>query len=166
MVSGDRARLLDLAKGEKDPELRREAVRQLGAMGAQDELWTLYQADAPTEDRKNILRSLFVAGNATRLLEVARTDKDPELRRSAIQNLGVLGSKRGGEGLASIYESDKDASIRKAVIQALFVQGNAKALVDIGRKETDPELKKEIVSKLSVMRSKEATDFLMELLNK
>jgi len=52
------------------------------------------------------------------------------------------------------------------VIQGLFVQGNAKALVDLARKETDPSVKKEIVGKLSVMGSKEATDYLMEILNK
>lgn len=163
MVGGERARLVELAKSEKDAELRREAVRQLGSMGAQEELWTLYQGESSVENRESILRAMFVAGNATRLLEVARTDKEPALRRAAIRQLGVMG-KRGGEGLGSIYESDKDVTIRKAVINALFVQGNAKALVDLARKETDPELKKEIVSKLSVMRSKEATDYLMELL--
>ena len=56
--------------------------------------------------------------------------------------------------------------IKKAVVEGLFMQGNAKALVDIARKETDPGLRKELVSRLSMMKSKEATDFLEELLNK
>ena len=56
--------------------------------------------------------------------------------------------------------------MKRAVIDGLHIQGNAKALVDIARKETDPGLRKDVVSRLSTMKSKEATDFLLELLNK
>jgi hypothetical protein len=38
--------------------------------------------------------------------------------------------------------------------------------VSLARKESDLQLKKEIVSKLSVMRNKEATDYFVEILNK
>jgi hypothetical protein len=41
---------------------------------------------------------------------------------------------------------------------------NAKALVALARRETNPELKKAIISKLSLMRSKEAASYLMEYL--
>ena len=47
-----------------------------------------------------------------------------------------------------------------------FIQGNAKALVNLARNEKDPELRKTAVEKLSVMNSKESTDFMMEILNK
>ena len=60
----------------------------------------------------------------------------------------------------------RNAANKKAVINALFIQGNATALVDIARKETDLNLKKTIVGQLSVMHSKEATDYLMEILTK
>ena len=49
-------------------------------------------------------------------------------------------------------------------MNALFLQNNAKLLVDLARAEKDPQMKKEIVSKLSIMHSKDATDYLMELL--
>ena len=53
------------------------------------------------------------------------------------------------------------------MINALFVQNNAESLVAIARKETDPALKREMVSKLSLMtKSKVAMDYLMEILNK
>ncbi|MEY4095142.1 MAG: hypothetical protein RLZZ53_2341, partial [Acidobacteriota bacterium] len=42
MVAGDKARVLNAALNEKVPELRQEAVRQLGPMGAKDELWQMY----------------------------------------------------------------------------------------------------------------------------
>jgi len=64
----------------------------------------------------------------------------------------------------SIYGSDASPDIRRTVVNALFLQNNGKALVDLARAEKNPEMKKEIVSKLSIMKSKEATDYLMELL--
>ena len=52
------------------------------------------------------------------------------------------------------------------MVQALFVQGNAESLVAIARKETDLEARKDLVQKLSLMKSKVATDYLMEILGK
>ena len=56
MVSGDRTRIVTLAKTETVPELRREAVRQLGVMGAQAELAELYQTETSVEAKKQILQ--------------------------------------------------------------------------------------------------------------
>jgi hypothetical protein len=46
------------------------------------------------------------------------------------------------------------------------VQNNAEALVSLARRETDPAMKKELVQRLSVMKSKVAVDYLLELLGK
>ena len=51
-------------------------------------------------------------------------------------------------------------------VNALFLQQDPKPLIELARKETDPGLKKDIVSRLSMMKSKEATDYMMEILNK
>ncbi len=45
MIAGDRERLLAAAKSEKAPELRMDAIHQLGVMGAQNELWDLYRPE-------------------------------------------------------------------------------------------------------------------------
>ena len=39
-------------------------------------------------------------------------------------------------------------------------------MVDIARKETDMNIKKFIVNQLGIMHSKEATDYMMEILSK
>jgi len=165
MISGQKARVLAAARGEKSEELRKSAIHLLGVMGAQGELWEMYQAEPSVEVKKSILHALFVGGGADRLTEVARTEKDPELRQAAIHSLGVMGS-RTGEVLLSIYQGERSVDIRRQVLHALFVQGNAHALIQIARTEKDPELRKEAVSHLSHMGSKEATEFLIELLNK
>jgi HEAT repeat protein len=165
MVSGQKARVLAAARGEKSEELRKSAIHLLGVMGAQTELWEMYQAESSIEVKKAILHALFVGGGAERLTEVARGEKNPELRKAAIHSLGVMGS-RTADVLLSIYQSDPDREIRKQVLHGLFVQGSVKPLIQIARTEKDPELRKQAVSHLSNMGSKEATDFLVELLNK
>ncbi len=153
MVNGERQRLFDLAQNEKDPELRREAIRQLGVMGARNELWQLYQKETSTDNKEQIIQALFVGGDVDHMLELAKTEKDPTLRRKAIRSLGLMGASRTGEALVGIYASDKDPDDRKEVINALFLENNAKALVDIARAETDPAMKKDLVQKLSRMKS-------------
>ena len=76
--------MVQLASTEKVPELRQEAVRQLGPMGAKDELWTLYQKETTPEIKRQILGSLFVSGDAAHLIDVANTEQNVELRRRAI----------------------------------------------------------------------------------
>ena len=166
MVGGDKERLLSAAQSEQNAELRATAVQQLGVMGAHTELWQLYQKESSADVKKGIIRAMFVGGNHTRMTELAKAESNPELRREAIRNLGLMGARTSGDTLVQIYGSDKDVNVRKAVIQALFVSDNAASLVAIARKEEDPTLKKELVSKLSHMNSKVATDYLIELLNK
>jgi len=165
MASGDRDRLLQAARNEKTPELRVEAIRYLGARGAHDELWQIYQSEQSSEIKEAILRSMHSSGNTERLLHIARSETDPKLRRQAIQSLEGMGH-RSGDALVSLYASEADHENRKHILNALAGQDNAKALIEIARKETNPELRRNIVQRLSHMRSKEATDYLMELLNK
>jgi tetratricopeptide (TPR) repeat protein len=164
MVAGDRERLLSVAKTETTPELRGEAVQQLGVMHAGAELNDLYQTESSADVKKRILQAMFVGGQSDKLIELAKGEKDPELRKNAIHNLGLMRSAGTAGALTAIYASDASADVRKAVVNALFLQSNAKALVDLARAEKSPELKKDIVSKLSLMKSKDATDYLMELL--
>jgi tetratricopeptide (TPR) repeat protein len=164
MVSGDRERLFALAKAETDQSLRSEAVRQLGVMHSSNELSQLYQAEPSVEVKKQILQAMFVGGDADKLIELAKGEKDPELRKSAIHNLGLMKRTGTSEALTGIYASDASLDVKKAVVNALFLQGNAAGLVALARAEKNPEMKKEIVSKLSIMKSKEATDYLLELL--
>jgi hypothetical protein len=50
------------------------------------------------------------------------------------------------------------------VIDALSIQHNAPILVALARAEKDAQLKRRIVERLSTMKSKEATDYMLELL--
>ncbi len=166
MIGGDREHLFSAAKGEKDESLRREAIRQLGLVHGTNELEQLYQTEKSTEVRGEILKAFFLAGEAGKLVQAAQSEKDPELRRTAIRNLGLIHSDESGKALQTIYGKETDRGAREEVLNSFFLQGNATALVAIARTEKDPGLKKAAVSKLALMHSKEATDYLMEILQK
>jgi tetratricopeptide (TPR) repeat protein len=164
MLAGDRDRLLAAAKSETSPELRAEAVRQLGMMGAQAELGQLYKTEASVKVKEQLLQAMFISGASDKLLEMAKAESDAALRKAAVRNLGMMDAKKTGEALVQFYREDKDPAVKKAAIQGLFMQGNATALVSLARSETNPELKKQIVSQLSLMKNKEAQDYMLELL--
>ena len=54
--------------------------------------------------------------------------------------------------------------MREATLKSLFLQQNAKALIELARAEKDPEMKREIIRNLSLVPSKETTDYMMEIL--
>jgi hypothetical protein len=166
MVSGNKERLLSAARSEKNPDLRAAAVHQLGVMGARAELWQMYRAETSPAVKDSLIHAMSISGDMEHLLEIARTDRDPEIRGKAIHRLGILGRERSGAALVSIYRSEKDPDLKRSAIQGLFIQSNAKALVEIARSEPDPKLKSEAVQKLSIMRDKDATEYMLEILNR
>lgn len=159
--------MVNTAKSGANPDLQLRAIRYLGMMGGAEDrelLAGIYRTSSDTSVKRAILQSYFMSGNVDKLAEAARTEKDSELKRTAIRNLGMMNRPGSAEMLVSIYGSDTSVENRKAVVNALFMQHNAKALVDLARNEKDPQVKKEIVSKLSIMKAPEATDYLLELL--
>ena len=164
MVSGSRDNLLTVAKSESNPELKIHAIQLLGNVGGSADLAQLYAGETAPEVKRAIIQGLFIAGNADKLLELAKSEKDAQLRHLAINQLGVMGRSKTGPALVTLYGQETDPDNKKAIINALFVQGNAAALVELARKETDINQKKLMVNELSLMHSKEATDYLMEIL--
>jgi HEAT repeat protein len=164
MISGSRDQLLAAAKSESNPDLKIEAIRQLGNMGGAADLAQLYTNESSPQVKHVIIQAMFVSGNADKLFDLAKGEKDAGLRLEAIRQLGLMGRQKTAPFLIQMYAQDSDQAVKKAVIESLFIQANAPALVDLAKKESDPQMKKRIVERLSMMQSKEATDYLMELL--
>ncbi len=163
-----RQAIVDIAKGKANPDLQRKAISYLGLFGGSDSstaLADIYRSSQDPVVRKQVIESWFLKGDTQRMAELARTEKDPSVRRQAITKLGLMGKKTAPD-LAALYGAETDKQLKKAILNAFFLQGNATSIIEVARKETDPELKREAVSKLSIMGSKEATDFMMEILNK
>ena len=157
--------LVQAAKTEKSG-LRDYAIGALAGFGATAELWQLYQAETTTEGKVMLLRSMYSTSNAEKLLEVARTEKDPKVREEATLALATQKTGVTADTMVSLYNAEQDSQIKQSLVDVLCSQGNAKALVDIARAEKDTKLKLRIVERLSHMKSKEANDYLEELLKK
>jgi HEAT repeat protein len=128
----------DAARGKiGNPDLQLKAIQYLGVFRTKDSLASL--------------------------ADIAKTEKNPEMQAKAIEMLGIMGPDAAPE-LKAIYMANPDKRAKRAALRGLFIQNNAAAIIEIARKETDPELKREAVQQLSVMKSKEATDYMMEIL--
>jgi HEAT repeat protein len=167
MTAGDKQRLLAAAQSEKDSSIRIEAIRLLGAMGSRDALVQLYKSEASDDGKILILRGLMTSESRDAISEIARNEASAEVRRAAIRDMGAMGrGTTSGAELVALYAKEKDPMVRKEILRALFVQEDAKDLIEVARKEPDSDLKVYAVRQLSLMRTKEAQDYMMEILNK
>jgi HEAT repeat protein len=165
-MAGARDELLAAARSERDTQLRKEAINGLAIAGGREQLRQLYKEAQDTQTKRDLLHSAIISGDRDILMNALQNESDFDLRREAINNLGISGGSETPAFLANIYNTDKDARIRSAAIDALFIRGAAHELVELAKKETDRDMKKRIVSKLALMNNKEATDYLIQLLEK
>ena len=165
MISDAKANVLAIAKTDKDPEMRRAAIHQLGPMGACGELKQLFDASTADEDKEAALQALGICGDSQALAQIAkRPDLKPEVRYRAIRALGITDSNAARPVLLQIASSDPNREAREAAVEGLFIQGDAHDLVTLARNEKDPQMRRRVVEKLSLMDDKEAHDFMLELL--
>lgn len=132
--------LTDVAKGGANPDLQSKAIRYIAVSGNKDARQQLLTIYSPTAD--------------------------PNVKHQVIRALAIMPAAQSSDALVSIYNSDSDQAMKREAINSLFIQQNAKALIDLARKENNTALKQEIVQKLSLMHSKETTAFFMEVLQK
>ena len=155
-----------IARGQSNPDLQRKAISYLatfGGKGAGKVLAEVYTSSSDPEVKRAVIRSYIISGDREQLAKLANSEPNPELRKEAIRNLGVI----GGQGtLQVLYSKETDRSVKEEILNAYFIGGDAKDLIAAARMEKDPELKKMAVEKLSLMGSKEANEYLMELLQK
>ena len=106
-LSGDAKFLAEAAQGEKDPEIRRAAIHNLGLIGspdARDALLAIYGKETDRENKETVLNALFIQGNAHALVTIARSEKDPELKKTAVSKLALMNSKEGNDYLMEILQ--------------------------------------------------------------
>jgi hypothetical protein len=157
--------LEQVARGGSNPDLQITAINYLGAIqrkkGNSTVLFEIYNATNDTNVKRAVLSALRSSGDTDHLMQVVKGEKSADLRAAGIR---LLGNKADtGDALVSLYGSETDASVKRAIIDTLTGQRNAKALIDLARKERDRDMKLELVRRLSTMQTKEATDYMLEL---
>ncbi len=166
LTSDNQAGVLAAAKNETNPEVKTFAIHTLGAMDAKKELAELYPSANP-EAKKAILDACVAADDSALLAQVAKNPSESlEMRKTALQHLGAVGDEGTNATLLQVYRSDSNPEMKDAALQGLFINDDAKDLIALARSENDPQMKRRIVEKLAVRDSKEAKDYMLELLNK
>jgi hypothetical protein len=56
--------------------------------------------------------------------------------------------------------------MKEAALEGLFVDDDAKDLIALAKSETNPQMRRQIIEKLAVMDSREAKEYMLEILNK
>jgi HEAT repeat protein len=166
LMCGCKEDVAALAKTEKNPELRREAIRYLGMMGGRAELMDFYKNSPDADTREAAVGAMLLCGCSHELAEIVKTEKDPNVLDKAINTLGLVGGPESLAALTSLYGGQADVSTKKKVINALFLHNAGREMVALARKETNPELKRALIQKMSIMNSPEITEYMMEILNK
>jgi len=155
-----------IARGQSNPDLQRKALSYLATFGSKEAekiLAEVYTSSNDPEVKRAVIRSYIISGDREQLAALAKNEPNPELRKEAIRNLGVIG---GQAELQSMYAKETDHGVKEEILNAYFLGGDAKGLIAVAKTEKDPGLKKKAVEKLSLMGSKEANEYLMELLQK
>jgi TolA-binding protein len=158
--------LNDYAKGGGNPDLQLQAIRYLGQSGSRDtqqQLGGIYGATSDTRVKSAIIESLSGTRAWDALLNIAKTEKDADLRNRAIR---TLANSRSApiDGVLEMYPT-VDMSAKIAIVDGLQSRRDAKTMVDLARKETDPQMKRRLVEKIGSMHdNKDAMDYMMELL--
>ncbi len=169
MTSRDAAHLFSAAKSEQNVDLRREAIRDLGLVRATTELAQLYSTETNADLKETIIESIWLSRDVDKLIDIAKNEKDARLRSDGIHRLGMMRDTKAADALAAMYASESDKTIRVQIMTALWQDGACKQLVDAIRAEKDTSLKAEGVRRLGQMQTKsckEASDYLMEIINK
>jgi tetratricopeptide (TPR) repeat protein len=144
----------------------REKAREAKAKEAADALWQLYSAESSLALKREILSNMRFTSQSDKLLQIAKTESNAELRRAAVQGLVFDPASKKSDVMFGLYKDEKDPAVKRQILDSLMMTSSAATLVQMARQETDPALRKRMVERLSMMKDKEAVDYMMEILKK
>ncbi len=117
--------LLDLARNQSDPKIRRSAIYSLGTVEDDKALELLLDLATKSDDAevsKAALRALASQRNPKarqKLFEIARSSSNEDMRVQAVQFLDNKGDESFVDELVKIYQTDKSLKVRKQAIFSL-----------------------------------------------
>ncbi len=166
------ALLLDLARNQADPKLRRSAIYSLSNI-EDDKVFDLLlelatKADDP-EVAKTALRALANQRNQKAkdsIGSLALSAKFPLIRRDAIYLLGERKDDASIDRLISIYDTDADPDIKKHAIYALSRSANPRArqkLLDVARTNSNEDARLQAIQWLDDRADESFIDELAKL---
>lgn len=146
LVAGRADRLFAAARNDTTPEVRRQAVQYLGAMGAREELDALWSSGGD-EIREVLLEAYMISGAREPVLRAAREARSEELRGHAVQLLGVMGAI---DELRELYRTADSALLRERILDGFHVAGASDELARIAVADGPIELRVAAIERLGI----------------
>lgn len=106
-IAGDVEILAELARQEKNPPVRSQAIHGLGLTEgekASDALRSIYSSSPDPSVRRSVLQALFIQENARALIDLFKTEKDREVRREIVHYLSMMDSEEAEQFISKIFE--------------------------------------------------------------
>jgi len=152
--------VVDVAKTGPEP-VRVAAVRGLGLFGGPEISAALLEvySTANMPVKRQVVVSLGERADAPSLFRIAQSENDDHLRDTAIVTLGKVG---GREQLRVLFPRASKET-RLAVIRGLFLARDDDGLIRVAEQEKDPELRTEVLSRLRLIGTPKAKDYLASL---
>ena len=149
--------VVDVAKTGPEP-VRVAAVRGLGLFGGPEVSTALLEvySTANMPVKRQVVVSLGERADAPSLFRIAQSENDDRLRDTAIVTLGKVG---GREQLRVLF-SRASKETRLAVIRGLFLARDDDGLIRVAEQEKDPELRREVLSRLRLIGTPKAKEYL------
>jgi hypothetical protein len=152
--------VVDVAKNGPE-SVRVAAVRELGTFGGAEVSRALLQiygtANAPV--KQQVVNTLGKRAEAPALLRIAQSERDRSLRATAIVTLGRAG---GRSQLLSLY-SKADRTSKRPIIIGLFTARAEEELIAIAERETDRQLRAEVLSRLRLLGTPKARAYIAKV---
>jgi hypothetical protein len=104
MANRDTEHLLQIAKTEKAPELRLDAIRYVGSGSGGDALVAIYGSEQDRQVKQTIVETLFAHGNAKAMVDLARAEKDTEMKKTIVRYLSTMRGKEATDYLMEILK--------------------------------------------------------------
>src|SRR5258708_39532760 len=95
-IGGNAEKLGEIARSERNEELRIAAIRNLGLLGGSKSgqiLLSIYQTASNPEARRSVINGLFLQNTAAVMVQLARAAQEPALKTNIISGLSIMHSK-------------------------------------------------------------------------
>ena len=109
--------------------------------------------------KRQVVVSLGERADASSLFRIAQSENDDRLRDTAIITLG----KVGGREQLRVLLARASKETRLAVIRGLFLARDDDGLIHVAEQEKDPELRREVLSRLKLIGTPKAKEYLQSV---
>lgn len=147
--------LLNVALTEENAQLVERAINALAAMGARAELG---QLSAKGVDPNRMVKAYGISRDLDALQKLALESPDPEVQINAAKHIGIVGGADALLVLQTLYRQTASLDVKRGALEGMMIAGDAKGLMKLYRASNDPQEKRLLLEKLTVVGGDDALD--------